>query len=668
MQLTNISDSNGSHLSYLPGASSHLDGSASKATGSGKKGISLFRRRKKKPSSPAAQVMADLTGDYVEHEMNGVVEVDLSFVTQQSTKYAGGGDFAVKGSRSPRDLPPRPRPRSRSADGLRRGRPNTVKSGLPSPCRGRSVEVKQRRNMDRRVATTALTDVLNTSPIHRCSSTDGDNETFVSSEDQPDPKVMMTDQGLRKMFSGSKMSVESMELLVDVTVDQLDSEHDRAFTEESILMHEEEDILDVDTEIRHVAAVALLSKESEEERPNAPSESRMPTDDSESRAASEESIPKSLEWNVTDVQCIEKGSALGKALVDADSAVDLAPSESWGLLQHYPSRQSIKSQDSGLGLNIEGDDVGVTPVAVEMENNAVQAQSVAKEKDDVTRAPDHSLMYMKEGRQSIGVRSSFKQKKAADPCLQVSAEVHQLLSKAGSGSLIVDINSATVGGTTNVANVKDICRVPKKGSISHISCEEEKQVSERCSSPLRFAKATSRTIVPVKVPLTSSHISPRSSFRKAPVLPISTNFLRVSFRENCQVKPSTVYSAAKEATANPPQSSSEAAATDDQSLSQLDAQVPKIDCNPNATPKLKTALVTPGMASRLGKRGFPLQTTVTTPIAKTTRSPLRPLKRLQASPKSPRGQRSPRRMTSPGKNVRLATGMTLAAPLSDSNV
>lgn len=655
--MTSMSDSNGSHLSYLPGAS-HLDGSASKASGSSKKGISLFRRCKKTSSSPAAQVMADLAGEYIEHEMNGVNEVDLSFVAPLLTKDERG-DFAAKGGRSPHDLPPRPRPRSRSAEGLRRGRPNTLKCGLPSPARRRSVEVKQRRIMDCRMDTTATTGVLDTSPIRKCS-TDGQNEAFASPE-QPDP-TEMTDQGLKKTYSGSKMSVESMEL-IDVMVDQLDSEHDRAFTEESMLMHEE-DILDVDSEARHVAAVARLSNESEEQRLGVTSGNGIPSNSE--IPASTESVPKCLELNV-DTPRIEKGSALGKALVDADSAVDLATSESWGQLQHCPSRQSVKSQDSGLGLNMEGDDVGVTaaPADEEQENKAVQVQSITKE-TNVTRAHDQSLMYMKEGRPSIGVRSSFKQKKA-DPCLQVSAEVHHLLSKAG--SLVVDIKSATAGGATVVTNTKGSCRIPETGSISHLSCEEKKQISERCSSPLRFAKATSRTIVPAKVPVNSGHVSPRSSFRKAPVLPISTNFLRVSFRENCQGKPSVVYPATKEATANPLQLISETATKDDQSLPELDdAQTPKIDCNPNATPKIKSALVTPGMANRLGKHGFPLQAIVATPVAKTTRSPLRPLKRLQASPKSPQGQRSPRRMTLPGKNVRLATGMTLAAPLSDSNV
>lgn len=648
--MTNMSDSNVSHLSYQPGAF-HLDGSASKASGSSKKGISLFRRRKKTP--PEAHVMADLAGEYnIEHEMNGLNEVDLSFVMQQSTK-DGGGDFAA-------NLPPRPRPRSRSADGLRRGRPNTLKSGLPSPARRRSVEVRQRRNMVRRMETTAATGVLDTSPICKCS-TDGEHKEFASPE-QLDPKEM-TDQGLKKMYSGSKMIVESVEL-IDVMADQLDSEHDRAFTEESILMHEE-DILDVDTEeVRNVVAVTLLSKENEEQRLGVTSGNGMPSNSE--ITASAESVPRSLELNV-DTQHAEKGSALGKALIDADSAIDLATSESWGRqLQHSPSRQSVKSQDSGLGLNMEGDDVGVTSAAVEEENKAVQVESITRE-ENVTRAHDQSLMYMKEGRPSIGVRSSFKQKKA-DPCLQVSAEVHQLLSKAG--SLIVDIKSATAGGAATVANTKDSCRIPEAGNISHLSREEVKQITERCKSPLRFPKATSRTIVPGKVPLNSGHISPRSSFRKAPVLPISTNLLRMSFRENCQQgKSSVVYPATKEATANPLQLISETAAKDDQSLPELDdAQTSKIDCNPNTTPKIKSALVTPGMANRLGKRGFPLQATVATPVAKTTRSPLRPLKRLQASPKSPRGQRSPQRMTSPGKNVRLVTGMTLAVPLSDSNM
>lgn len=615
-------DHNGSNLSFVP-SKEH----ATQKAENSKKSISLFRHCKKTHFSPSTFTPTDPVIDYSSHEMNGVEEVDLSFVTPVPKKTE-----EINTTSNERfhnwSLPPKPAVRSRFSEGgstgLRRGRPNTLASGLPSPTHHRSLEVKQNRS-DSQVNEGTTTGVIDTSPIQKHGG--GEVNGFV--------REMQELQENEFVISNSKLNLESSEPVDDIA-DQipLDSDHNRAYTEESMLVYGE---------------MLEFSAENIDSKVGDVSSNKTVT-------GSQSEVTDGSETTLEPIECLEpvgggedvvlsrESGEHCKVLAETDSAVDLGSAATWSPKSPSPTRQSIQSQDSGLELILEGDNRAST---VDKISRAESAENV-----HVT-THNHSLMFMKEGQPTVSIRGSVRQKKA-EARLEVTAEVHKLLSKAGAFVSNVD---AVIDNSENVSEPRSLnlelhCYDKKMTEGQKLQSVANKEYSLDSNSLLdgnvRIAAADAARL---------SSMLPSPSFRKAPVLPVTTNLLRISFRENCsQITPVVCQSLEDSLVYMKP--AKDCPAKDEDLDKPGSAQTPQKGHCSSTHPKIKPALVTPGVSNCRGKLIPPYL--LTSPLPKTIRTPLKPVKRLQSSPKSPGLNRLPRNIISPGKVVKPAE-MTVAS-------
>lgn len=617
-------DHNGSNLSFIP-SKEH----ATQKAENSKKGISLFRHCKRTNFSPSTFTPTDPVIDYSSHEMNGLEEVDLSFVTPVSKKTEEINTTTSNERFHNWSLPPKPAVRTRFSEGgstgLRRGRPNTLASGLPSPAHHRSLEVKQNRS-DSQVNEETTTGIIDTSPIQKHGAGEVNGFVREMQEEQENESAILT----------SKLNLESSSEPVDDITDQipLDSDHDRAYTEESMLVcgeMSEFSAENIDSKVGDVSGNKTVTG-SQSEATDGDETTLEPIECLEPIGGGGEGVVLSCE---SGERC--------KVLAETDSAVDLRSAATWSPKSPSPKRQSIQSQDSGLELILEGD------------NRARNADKISRaestENVQVT-THNHSLMFMKEGKQTVSIRGSFRQKKA-EARLEVTAEVHKLLSKAGAFVSNVDSvvdNSENVSEPRNL-NLELHCYDRKMTEGQKLQSLTNKEYSLDSNSLLdgnvRIAADAARL----------SGMLPSPSFRKAPVLPVTTNLLRMSFRENCsQITPVVCQSLEDSVVYVKPTKDCPAK---DEDLDKLgSAQTPQKGHCSSTHPKIKPALVTPGVSNCRGKLIPPYL--LTSPLPKTIRTPLKPVKRLQSSPKSPGLNRLPRNIISPGKVVKLAE-MTVAS-------
>ena len=520
-------------------------------------------------------------------------------------------------------LPPRPHRRTWSAEevpggqtSLKRGRPNSLKSGLPSPNRRRSVDV-------------TVKGVLDTSPI---KSMDGkENQEFC----------------LGEYLGGSRLSL-NLDRGDDITT--LDSQHDVAFTESMIATEEG----DKNSDEISIAGAATEDCKSGDVLSVEESDGREK--DVEGESQSDQNL---VQW-------------------DAESTMHIGRLDYFG---RYPSKQSIRSLDSGLGLGMDAE-VQIDPAG---EETAVDGTFEA------------SFGFSREGRQSLSIRKSTREKrKTEEPNLQVTVDLHSLLSKAGARIEVCDEHDGNKSGHHSILHdgnksghhsllhdgnksghhsILEVCT--KSGSVLQRAklFGDNQELAEKHESILRFPNSTTRTrhvsnqagkVPSSDVDRDRSASPTKVATKMAPIIPISTKMLRVSFKDrNRREFPD------KDAGRMP------ACFETSKETKDSETRKPASETSTCATPKPKimSALMTPSMAQRISSRTPGASALATpsmahmssrtpgvstaTPSLRNYRSPVKPLKRLQASPRSPHGQKSPMKLRSPSE-VKKASGGGMA--------
>jgi len=466
-------------------------------------------------------------------------------------------------------LPAQSRCRVYSEDGtpagstfLRRGRPNSLKSGLPSPLQhsllasaGTSVPVVCVKDAA----------VIDTSPIlstYSVSSTVCEsNEHFAADTN-----------GSTLVHSGSKVSLNAQ---METTLD--DSTHNQAFTESMLADPKFVDSNSVD------AADASCTDTVDCEK-----------DVSTCDSISELSLPLVSQPSVVQILSPVMSSRSHSALkpiqsstTSLDSAVGAENENESHLeselnIQRSFSKQSIVSHDSGVGM-------------------AHAFTHHSADIDNKLSPMIDSTYFGREGSHCIGLRSSVRRQSVRfGPNLQVTTDVRNLLSKVGV-PLDTDYDKQKESADKHSSDVKLQCFTSNKAMTSE--CEN---MSERRASPL------------CSVYLPSSTTVSRHQSKLLPVLPISTNLLRVSSEHySASAKRSITNSSAVEVAASPALST--------------------------GPPRIKTALLTPSFKQCLnGVDG-------TSQLRSRFRG--KPVKRLQSSPYPSHSPVNPRHVATSGHST-----------------
>ena len=469
-----------------------------------------------------------------------------------------------------RSLPVQSRCRVYSEDGnaaasrgLQRGRPNSLKSGLPSPLQ-RSLLVSAGTSVP--VVCSKEVVVIDTSPIlSTCSLTSAgrdSNEHFAT--------VINDDNGSTLVHSGSKVSLNTQ---METTMD--DSTHNQAFTESMLADPDVVDSNSVD------AADASYVCRDDVEHDKDVTACEM----SESQSSVVQLLsPTMSSYSDCGVKAVQSSTTSLDSAVDAEhineNECHLDVSE-LNIPRSF-SKQSIISHDSGVGL--------ADPYPFSYH---------ATETADQLSPQTDSTSFSREGTHCIGLRSSVRRQSLRFSAnLQVSTDVRNLLSKAG-------VPLETVSDRCNENAEK-----PTTSDMKFQCINSNKTITSECEHTLEI-HASPHCCVNLA---SSTTISSRHS-KLFPVLPISTNLVRLSHEQ---------YSAsAKRCVTNP--SSSAAVAS------------PAVS---TGRPQIKSALLTPSFKHCLSGVDGTSQ----------LRSRLRgkPVKRLQSSPypnHSPVNPLSPRHVT-----------------------
>jgi len=618
---------------------------------------SLFGRRQKTPSLSNCPVSSFELGDCcdtVVEDHRDAHNVDLS-----SYIVNGVGDKTVTGKEFTRDigtwhnmsLPPM-QTHSHVYSGnetpvgstsLRRGRPNSIKSGLQSPLLKQSAYpgiISTTLPVVRR----DVVAVIDTSPI--LARSEVSTSSHENKENIADSAVDQTDEEFNLADLPRYPSKTSMDIGCEMLPD--DSTHNLAFTE-SMLMGSElpaplDDCLtdDIDETRDHndtstcvadsdVSSLSTLqcANNMVMSRVHATLDSRYVNN---KQVVNLEPADKQLDCHAGVI--VASKEPVQGSTTSLDSAVDVSSPDYDNShdINRTLSQRSVTSHDSGLCIaNL---DPIPAPICLAADGS-------------IMSPPEHdSFQFTRENSKSIRIRSSIRSQSGkvgyAGPNLQVTAELHHLLSKAGVPvEEVVPLPIAESACEAIVTNTKETV---VDGEPVGSTVNDLRELFERHASPLRFANSTSRTLR-VNSPVVQSKVKsdagitgkPPPSSKRLVNLPISTNLLRVSYESDCiTVKRdnSTIVSAGSSDNNRP--------------------------CTPNTAtgaPRIKSALLTPSMAQRLGNR-------VNIPQSQSVhvRSPGKPVKRLQVSPA--RAQRSPKNQSPRCGSASNRASATISVPFN----
>lgn len=376
-----------------------------------------------------------------------------------------------------RSLPVQSRCRVYSEDGsaaasrgLRRGRPNSLKSGLPSPLQ-HSLLVSAGTSVPVVCAKEAV--VIDTSPIlSTCSVTSAGHDSH-----EHFATVIKDESGSTLIHSGSKVSLNPQ---LETTMD--DSAHNQAFTESMLADPEVVDSNSVD------AANASYTCADDVEHDKDVSEM------SESQLSVVQlSTPAMSSYYDPAVKAVQSSTTSLDSAVENDCHLDVSQLN----IPRSFSKQSIISHDSGVGMA-----------------DPYPSTCRATDTGDKLSPQTDSTSFSREGLHCIGLRSSIRRQSVRfSPNLQVTTDVRNLLSKAGVPlETISDRHKENAEKRTS--GMKSQCISSNKTITSE--CEHTLESHE---SPDCCVNLPSGTTI-------SSHQS-----KLLPVLPISTSVVRLSHEQ-----------------------------------------------------------------------------------------------------------------------------------------
>jgi len=453
-------------------------------------------------------------------------------------------------------LPTQARSRVYSEDGtplgstcLRRGRPNSLKSGLPSPLQ-RSLLICTDASVpdicEKEVA------VIDTSPILSTYSV----TSAVRENNGHSTRVISDRNGSTLVHCGSKVSLNAkMETSLD------DSSHNQAFTESML----------ADPDVVDTADMCYTDSVDCDKRPDVSNlqPAVLLKSSPMQLLSSAESALKAVQSSTTSLDSAVDAENINENLSHLESELNIPRSF---------SKQSIISHDSGVGL--------------------ADPQPVTYHSSDIDNQLSPKLDFSLAGSRCIELRSSVRRQSTRfNPNLHVTSDVRNLLFKAG-----VPLDAVNDKQEENAyKSLSD--KMLQSFSNSKAMTPESDHMLEKRVSPLHCLN------------LPSSSTVRRRHSKLLPVLPISTNLLRVSCDQ---------YStSAKRYVADSSAAAAEAS--------------PAVSTGP---PRIKSALLTPSFKQCLN------DVSATSQLRSRLRS--KPVKRLQSSPfsnHSPVNPLSPRHVT-----------------------
>lgn len=583
----------------------------------GKKKGGLFRRHKKTPSSPA-RLVTNLLGSRQSSDTSMSDSVSItSSISTGSQESVTSLEMAAK---LETDLRPRSHRRGLSAEGtpsgLKRGKPNTVGVGLPDPAKRRSLDQTSytspapsgpiRHSSQREIFITSPKKhdhldcspvAFDTSPIPKaglqmldCSPIGMEQPRNICLEDpskldldtSADGEDLCHSNSVSRQISVTSLNQEEAQpnaTMVDANITQAESEHERAFIEESML----ENNLDETKSGQGSASVAgedvfkkpldlpLAKKKEDLSSDSQLMDSSLGSDASDTSVITViyngQPVPSKRPVLTKEGQPVPGNVQRSRGEPNAKPGdVEISTKDN---LRKSMSAHSVESVDSGLGMeNMDQD----TAVPGEGSDDLPEEPMSGVCTHQREKSRDASFRALKEGAEPVMIkkRESFREKsRGAGPQFKVSAEMHHMLSRVG----VVDEESSNKGSAPFVAVPGSEQSDNKQGNMheSILNLQEAQagkvastvkqfsrtdtdvqEVIERHTSPLRFPNSVSRRgTSPVRIPTVFAKAdkeaaiyreitrnvmrgSPKSGIKAKPILPISTNLVRSSCVEDAR--------------------------------------------------------------------------------------------------------------------------------------
>ena len=647
---------------------------------------SIFKRHRKTPSSPA-RLVTHLKG------AGGVSVQEDPTLSRHNQESMTNLQLALQ---LQKDLhmnsPPQAADTSQQANskdsfsvvgGIRRGKPNTVSTGLPSdryqpsPNRSRrsmdgSMLAPQRHSSQRDIFGTPekpsqldcdggvidTSPILNVGPLVHDLSPVAMQEDFEEDDDElesdTDSESDLSDDEDESPVSSADVSVAlsskpSSASLVSTCL----SEHDQAFIQDCTVLGEGEE----GTKVTEDAAQSTQTQQHFKE-PTAVA-AHAPT-----KLGSKSDIKPTNSPAGSDAASTAGGS--GKCSLSTsistdsiDSAIEAGAAEQREMSK-CASINSLKSCDSGLGGDVDG-------------QQSPHGQSPA-----ATNTITQQTSFLKENREAVGLQRT--RRSSGDPKLQVTADMHQLLCKGG---VISDSKPTPFKALPETSEDKP--QGPVAGNAAQTD-NTDKELAEKKASPLRFPNAVSRRMggSPIRIPtifakadaeaekyreLAKSCVRPPSPKPgRRPNLPISTNLLRSQAVEDAKQKlimsDTPVHSTTDSRSASP---------ADTQNTEGGSPTKPTLKDTTNtdsatdivATPRIKPLLLSKTLQSRTAGKvsALPTLSRQGPTGVRRCRSPVKPVKRLKGSPRSPRSPGSPHVAKSPKRHSGGPKPLTNISPI-----
>ena len=501
--------------------------------------------------------------------------------------------------------------------GLRRGKPNTMRSGLPSPAKRRSmdqsnitantlVQSDEEEDSDddddtRHASQHIMQSALDTSPIQKV---DDHIDRYHPQDDDDDQEVEEEEE------------------------ETMDISHSAEEEEESSEVEEEADDNELEMALTRQTSTTSVTSTTEGDHDQAFIH--------ESLLADLEGSPKDKEDEV-DEEGFKKPMGIPKTSTTQLLSSDHTKSMSGqGVSKSDSSLNAAKSSES-IDSGIESEDGKLS--------KSVSLQSISS-----TDSGDNP-----KGLTSV----SFKRQPSirARPNLQLSSDTQNILARAG-------IQPEEESDASNEAAKKE-CLERRQSSLRFPNSRSRKRGVSPVRIPTIFAKADQEAAQKYRDLATAAVARPHSPNRsRKPNLPIGTDLVNAKSVQNAKNRLMLPKVSDDQLTPTDQQiKSSKAGHTpmfvlgQKSSLSMRDREnSPETETSSAtiATPKIKPML----MATDVTKRVLsvvPPNSTASPAPRKTTRSPIKPVKRLQGSPKSPNPRNS---KYSPGKAKNSGSGNT----------
>ena len=607
------------------------------------------------PSITNLELMARLHGDLRSGVRSPATSSEISLEDKARTRrHSHDGNRSVGNNRS----------------GLRRGKPNTLRSGLPSPAKRRSLDTS---NMPISVHQDMVLSTVDTSPIQKLDPMihHDENSPMIhldyGSDDDDDDDDDETSSSLSEDDEDEHENRMHRQLSVTSVMSVAESDHDRAFIHESILA----DMTNISDEpySEQKNCDGALAVGSREVPTKATTEASA--DINEKATSDEFKKPIGLPVSSTSAKYGDKNDV--SSLSEASDSSVCTVIYNGKPITSTPRKEPMKAVLVVLGQSrsdstlsrMDSIDSGIGSEDGKL-SKSCSLQSIGSLDSGMSFGKESSNPSCLEKPHTVPLQRmlSLQRGPGAEPNLQITSHMHHMLSRAG----IVSESEGKPGAKLN----ESACIQDEMDSLSPEELKESmEEINERHENPLRFTNSQSRRrgVSPIRIPTIFAKADQEaqkfrnlaktavcSSPKRKPNLPIGTGLVNAVSVQNARTKhmsgskqsPSE-FDSSKQST---PPSDNICASAGHTPMYPLGVNISlKVKDTENienkvavSTPKIKPMLMTSDVTKRLLAVVPPSNNE--TPVRRTARSPIKPVKRLQGSPKSP----NPRRYsTSPAK-------------------